>query len=278
MPSSAYLVLPCSPPGLPFLGSPHICLQLGFPWGSLTPSPSKEAKSHFKPLHPLAPCSVFAALPAPRALWGWCKLCYLLTSLPAQLAFAFPAHPPPPGPHLELVVASAALSFGVSANCQDLPWHPISTIHTNDCEKRIHFHFLKGFHWLESSCRVRLGRVAGGQIFVLTEQSVTYHYRVLFPPAAQQLSGASEGFLSWQLSTRSGHCKVWAGSGRGEIASLLPFAWTEQLSSWTEQLSKAAISLWSVCSELNLWLHAQCGRARKQDAKSLWTVCMLWGE
>lgn len=102
--------------------------------------------------------------------WPWSsKLRYLITSPPArQLAFAFPLHPPPPQAHFELVVASAALSFGVSqgtllpsANCQYLSWHPISTIHTNDCERCIHFHFLKGFRWLKPSRRVRLGRVAG---------------------------------------------------------------------------------------------------------------------
>lgn len=185
---STYRVLPVPPPALhPLVLPPHASwLTPTTMWDppEVAATPLLSDKQNAAVPGPSAACSLLAALPAPRAALGLVTLKQRALSSrhqpacpPACLCSLLP--PPAPWAGFERVVASAALSFGASrcallpsANCQYLSWHPISTIPANDCEGCIRFHPLKGFLWLKSSRGARVGRAAGGQALVLTEQSV----------------------------------------------------------------------------------------------------------
>jgi len=70
------------------------------------------------------------------------------------------------------------------------------------------FPFSKGLPLAEIQPQGELGEGSRGTNLGVDRAKHTHHYQVLFSLTAQQLSGASEGFLSWQLGAQSGHCKV----------------------------------------------------------------------
>lgn len=87
VPSSTYLILPCSPLACPSR-APHTYANN---WDSPeAPSdPHLPNRQYRQPLHPLPPCSAFAALPAPRTALGLVTLKQQALLSPHQ-----PARPP----------------------------------------------------------------------------------------------------------------------------------------------------------------------------------------
>lgn len=70
------------------------------------------------------------------------------------------------------------------------------------------FPFSKGLLLAEIQPRGEAGEGSRGTNLRVDREKRAHRYQALSPPTAGQLSGASEGFLPWQLGARGGHRRV----------------------------------------------------------------------
>lgn len=146
------------------------------------------------------------------------------------------------------------------------------------------FPFSKGLPLAEIQPRGEVGEGSRGTNLCVDRAKHAHHYRVLFSLTARQLSGASEGFLSWQLDAQSGHRKVWSWPGdMGESPAFChPHGQGSFPADQTATTQSCHFSLKRVLRVKSavagpLWKSQEIG-CKKLVGSPLGRGCMWWGE